>query len=356
MPGMSQMSKIDEAEFLVFLRANEERKWAERRKRAHPVFPRLADGLAVEAMQSAEAFRAAHELADLEQVIASVGSRTHLREVKARLAAREAVCSSHIEGEALHVTPRSMTGVLMSCRDLISEDGFLSALGAAERAVRSRSLGLGDPESPVSMVNDIGEVSALCCAASTEKLLRSSCGIRVTKNAHKRLMMTRPDVHPGRTRRKGHDAAVGSGRYVPPLGGPEINRMLTDLCEWVGARLEQLAGFENLHERYAYAVAVSGIAHLRFESIHPFLDGNGRCGRSFAEAVLAAGEPKQLRAPVGVSSAFSHHAFRSVYCAALNEHTDDPAGFVQWWAQQVATAACSAHKIVHNEDGAFDLW
>ena len=266
------------------------------------------------------------------------------------------MCSSHMEGEALHVTPRAMTGLLLSCRDLISEDGFLSTLGATEQAARSPSLGLEDPESPVSTVNGIGEVSALCCAASTEKLLRSSCGIRVTKNAHKRLMMTRPDVHPGRTRRKGHDAVVGGDRYVPPLGGLEINRMLTDLCEWVAARLEQLAGFENIHDRYAYAVAVSGIAHLRFESIHPFLDGNGRCGRSFAEAILAAAVPRAVRAPVGVSSSFSHHSLRSGYYASLNEHTDDPAGFVQWWAQQVATAACSAHKIVRNEDGEFDLW
>ena len=153
--------RINETELLTFLRVAEKRRWAEFRKRAHLVFPRLAGDLAGEAMRTAEAFRAAHELADLEQVIASVEGRTNLSEVKARLAARESVCSSHIEDESLHVTPCSMTGVLLSCRDLISEDGFLSALGSAERAARYRSLGLEDPESPVSMVNDIGEVSAL---------------------------------------------------------------------------------------------------------------------------------------------------------------------------------------------------
>lgn len=37
------------------------------------------------------------------------------------------------------------------------------------------------------------------------------------------------------------------------------------------------------------ALARSGIAHLWFESIHPFEDGNGRLGRAIAEKALAQG-------------------------------------------------------------------
>jgi Fic family protein len=37
------------------------------------------------------------------------------------------------------------------------------------------------------------------------------------------------------------------------------------------------------------ALTRAGIAHLHFESIHPFEDGNGRVGRALAEKVLAQG-------------------------------------------------------------------
>jgi len=37
------------------------------------------------------------------------------------------------------------------------------------------------------------------------------------------------------------------------------------------------------------ALTRAGIAHLYFESIHPFEDGNGRIGRAIAEKALAQG-------------------------------------------------------------------
>jgi Fic family protein len=37
------------------------------------------------------------------------------------------------------------------------------------------------------------------------------------------------------------------------------------------------------------ALTRAGIAHIYFESIHPFEDGNGRVGRAIAEKALAQG-------------------------------------------------------------------
>ena len=57
----------------------------------------------------------------------------------------------------------------------------------------------------------------------------------------------------------------------------------------------------------------AAIAHVHFESIHPFSDGNGRIGRALIDYQLAA--PFGRRLPLSVSSAFLRH--RSDYYAAL---------------------------------------
>jgi len=61
------------------------------------------------------------------------------------------------------------------------------------------------------------------------------------------------------------------------------------------------------------AVTRAGIAHLWFESIHPFEDGNGRVGRAISEKVLAQG----LTAPAitGMASTLLKH--RKIYYAEL---------------------------------------
>ena len=61
------------------------------------------------------------------------------------------------------------------------------------------------------------------------------------------------------------------------------------------------------------ALARSGIAHLWFESIHPFEDGNGRLGRAIAEKALAQG----LDAPAITALAEMIQRHRKDYYAQL---------------------------------------
>jgi Fic family protein len=62
------------------------------------------------------------------------------------------------------------------------------------------------------------------------------------------------------------------------------------------------------------AIVRAGVAHLWFESIHPFEDGNGRIGRAIAEKALA----QALDVPMLTALAKLIHQYRKDYYAALH--------------------------------------
>jgi Fic family protein len=64
--------------------------------------------------------------------------------------------------------------------------------------------------------------------------------------------------------------AVRVGDYLPPPPG-DVSGLMFELLEWW-----------NKHAHELSPVLSSAIIHYRFESIHPFADGNGRTGRALA--------------------------------------------------------------------------
>jgi len=64
--------------------------------------------------------------------------------------------------------------------------------------------------------------------------------------------------------------AVQVGSYVPPAPG-DVSGLMFELLQWWNKQARELS-----------PVLSSSIVHYRFESIHPFADGNGRTGRALA--------------------------------------------------------------------------
>lgn len=78
------------------------------------------------------------------------------------------------------------------------------------------------------------------------------------------------------------------------------------------------------------AVTRAGIAHLYFESIHPFEDGNGRIGRAIAEKALA----QSAGQPLVVALATTILAHQAAYYTALERANkqNDVTAWLKWFA------------------------
>lgn len=90
-------------------------------------------------------------------------------------------------------------------------------------------------------------------------------------------------LQPGAVLRARPGLDVRVGNYYPPPGGPEIVIRLTELLQDISL------GFVNPWH-----------AHCRYETLHPFTDGNGRSGR----ALWA-----WMQGPTGLGLGFLHRFY-----------------------------------------------
>jgi Fic family protein len=92
----------------------------------------------------------------------------------------------------------------------------------------------------------------------------------------------------------------------------------------------------------------AGLAHVWFESIHPYEDGNGRIGRAIMDMALA----QDARAPTrlhGLSSEL--HRRQADYYDALNRAQRGTGEVTDWllWFAGAYAAACRASATLINE-------
>jgi Fic family protein len=154
--------------------------------------------------------------------------------------------------------------------------------------------------------------------------------MRLLHEAHKRLLrgVRGADKQPGEVRRSQNwigGTRPGNAAYVPPPP------------EEVSALLGELEKYLHADDKLPALVRI-GLAHVQFETIHPYLDGNGRIGRLLVTLLLE--HLKILSAPLlYLSLHFKRH--RAEYYRLLTrvrEHGDWEA-WTDFFLEGVATIA-----------------
>jgi Fic family protein len=86
------------------------------------------------------------------------------------------------------------------------------------------------------------------------------------------------------------------------------------------------------------------VAHLYFESIHPFEDGNGRIGRAIAEKALSQG----LNFPLSFSISMAIEKNRKAYYAALQkaEKSLEISEWIAWFLTMLIEAQAMADQMI----------
>ena len=138
-------------------------------------------------------------------------------------------------------------------------------------------------EAPVAPMDDVTEVSSYVAAMNygLERLKDLPLSLRLMREIHAKLMNNARGGNkmPGEFRTSQNwigGSRPGNARFVPPP--PE-------------RLMEVLGTFEKfLHDGNIKLPALikAALAHVQFETIHPFLDGNGRLGRLLITLILCA--------------------------------------------------------------------
>ncbi len=140
-------------------------------------------------------------------------------------------------------------------------------------------------EAPGSPINDVVEVSNYI-AALEHGMARLREGFplcnRLLREMHQRLMAhgRGGEKQPGEFRRSQNwigGTRPGNARFVPPPPH-EVERCMADL-----------EAFLHDASNGMPVLLKSAMAHVQFETIHPFLDGNGRLGRLLIALLLHHG-------------------------------------------------------------------
>lgn len=128
-----------------------------------------------------------------------------------------------------------------------------------------------------------------------------------------------------------HDNPRGAAFIPPPP--QEVPRLVADLVAF--CRRDD-----------APVVAQAAIAHVQFETIHPYFDGNGRVGRALIQVVFRRrGLCRQVLPPVSLVLGRASDD----YVAGLTAHREgDPAAWLAFFARAVFDAARAGEELADD--------
>jgi len=195
----------------------------------------------------------------------------------------------------------------------------------------------------ISNTDDVEEVTNYLNAFLwVQSQLRSSHGlpisVRLLSEAHRRLLdgVRGAGKQPGEIRRSQNwigGTRPGNAMFVPPP------------AEQVGSLLAELERFIHAETSNLPALVRVALVHAQFETIHPYLDGNGRIGRLLIAALLEHWQ--LLSEPLMYLSGYLKQHQAEYYRRLSAIRTDgDWEGWIRFFLEAVQNAAAKSERDV----------
>ena len=206
----------------------------------------------------------------------------------------------------------------------------------------------------VSNTNDVEEVTNYIAAYKfVRDNLRDSKGLpistRLLCEAHKLLMngVRGEGKQPGELRRSQNwigGTRPGNAVFVPPPAD-KVQGLLGDLEKFIHSQIPFGQETHSEPSPLLPALVVTAVVHAQFETIHPFLDGNGRIGRLLIAALFE--ELGVLPEPLMYVSGFLKQ-HQSEYYRLLSgvRKEGDWESWIQFFLEAVEVAATDAEKSI----------
>lgn len=119
-----------------------------------------------------------------------------------------------------------------------------------------------EPEILVPFLRESNKIEGILREPTAEEIVGTQVFLRLSK-----LTLTPLTdlvyIYAGATLRRHHGMDVRVGNHIPPRGGPHVEARVIALLDDLN---------DGLLDAYR--------AHLAYENLHPFMDGNGRSGRT----------------------------------------------------------------------------
>jgi Fic family protein len=169
--------------------------------------------------------------------------------------------------------------------------------------------------------------------------------LQMLQHWHRTLMAHALHVNPGAWRTGTAAMQIISGAYgaevvhfeAPPSA--EVPNEMEAFVQWFNTNYFPVKG------EAAEAILKAAVAHLYFESIHPFEDGNGRIGRAIAELALS----QSIGYPLMLSLSKIIERDKNRYYEALKEaqRTMDITAWIKYFGSVILDAQRDAREVVH---------
>ena len=137
---------------------------------------------------------------------------------------------------------------------------------------------LQEGRAPNKPIKDIKEIESHKKVFEEMLNEKNNLSLELINKWHKKLLQGIDDEIAGKIRE--HEVAIAGSKFEPPQPN-ELKYLLRQFIQWYNNNTKKGTSKEKTHP-----VEMAALVHLKFVTIHPFTDGNGRISRILMNFIL----------------------------------------------------------------------